>query len=324
MTRQFIRSPATLLEQEWTFTPTRPRLQIRRLRLQQRWSARRPAPSFEVLRAPTRHERWNLLFLFAPNGELDVHQREILGRVRALQGKLLVICAAPSATDLPDLADADALVWKALNGFDFSAYALGLKLIAEHAPGATVYAQNDSVFGPFSSIDDHVARARWDLTGFIASATVENHISSFAFIIKNVTPARVAALAPVLSTQWCYDDFSPVVVSQETQLARVAHASMTVGAFVYMPVRPAPPSWSQRIGVRLRPKTASHYPLDVSGDPTLGSPLALLDRGFPFLKRSLLGKYAGVVDVADVRAYLARSSWPTDGSAQPGRFITIV
>ncbi len=263
-----------------------------------------------MLRPPAPRDRWNLLFLFVPTGRLDRDQEAILARVRALAGGLLVICATSSPADLPNFDLADAVAWKGLPGFDFSAYGLGLRLIATHSPGATAYVQNDSVFGPFGDMDGHVARARWDLTGFMASATVENHVSSFAFVLKDVSPARVAALSAVLSPDWCYNDFSSVVVAQETWLARVASAEMSVGSFFYMPVRPASPSWKQRIGVRLRPETARDHPIDVSGDPTLGSPLDLMDRGFPFLKRSLLGKFRGMTDADALRARLSRSGWP--------------
>lgn len=310
VTREVVRSPVSLLQQDWPFVPSNPSLQIRRLRVQKRWMARHPAPPFTVLRPPAPRDRWNLLFLFAPAGRLDWDQQEMLARLRALRGGLLVVCAAPAAADLPDLSVADAVAWKGVAGFDFSAYALGLRLIAEHSPGATTYVQNDSVYGPLTDIDEQVARAHWDLTGFVASATVENHVSSFAFVLRNVTPARVEALSPVLPVDWCYNDFSSVVVAQETMLARVASACMSVGSFLYMPVRPATPSWKQRIVLRLWADAALRYPLDVSGDPTLGSPLELLDLGFPFLKRSLLGKFPGLEDAGTLRARLNGLGWP--------------
>lgn len=259
------------------------------------------------------HGRWNLLFLFLPSGSLDQHQREMLKRLGTGEGRLLVVYAAPNPRDVPvELTDADALVWKDLRGFDFSAYTLGLTLIARHSPGATTYVQNDSVFGPFASVDDLVAAARWDLTGFIASAAVENHLSSFAFIIKAVTTERLAMMRSVLSTRWCHDDFDSVLLMQETRIARIADQTMSVGSFFYLPARPASADWTRRIATRIRPARVARYPLDVRGDATLGSPFQLLERGFPFLKRSLLGKFEGVADVDAVRAYLRSLHWPVD------------
>ena len=289
----------TRLIADWTYTPSAPSWRVRVRRWQARLLARRAPPRHRILVAPVPAPRWNILFLYLPAGDLDADQREILARVRALDGRLLVVFAAPEPAPPAALRIADALVWKDLPGFDLSAQAIALDAIARHAPGATVYAQNDSVLGPFADIDAAVARARWDLTGFIASAAVENHLSAFAFICKEVTTARVAALAPALSTQWRYDDFDAVVRCQETRLARVAARSMTVGAFLYTPDMPA-----------IRPLTTGRR-VDIGGDPTLAVPLALLDRGFPFVKRSLFGKFAAVADSPALLARLSALGWPT-------------
>jgi hypothetical protein len=308
--REVVRSPISLLQEDWSYVPSPVSLLTRRLRLQQRLLARIPAPGFTVLRAPAPHPRWNLLFLFLPQGRLDADQREILARIRALSGRLLVVFAAPDGTPVPpEIELADAIARKDLEGFDFSGYTLGLWLIAQGSPGADVYVQNDSVFGPFGDIDEYVARARWDLTGFLASANVENHISTFAFILRAVTPVRMAALSDVLSRQWCHNQFGPVVISQETRLARVASRTMGVGAFFYMPVRPAASSWRRRIHTRLNPAAEQRYPLDASGDPTLGTPFELLDLGFPFLKRSLFTKFAGLHESMGLHTALESRGW---------------
>ncbi|MCT8003876.1 hypothetical protein NZL82_18565 [Sphingomonas sanguinis] len=305
-----IRSPASLLIENWTYTPSSPSLQIRRLRAHMRLLDRRPPPRHKIVVAPTPAARWNILFLFLPKGNLDADQRRIFDRLRRLSGKLLVIYASSDhAVPDPTLRGADALIWKDLPGFDFSAYALALDAVATFSSGADVYVQNDSVLGPFADIDAAVARAAWDLTGFIASAAVENHISSFAFILRKLTPERMLGLSTVLSTKWCHDDFSPVVVCQETMLARVAARSMTVGAFLFMPVKPIPRSLTSRLMLRLQPSRAHRYPMDVSGDATLGTPLDLLDRGFPFLKRSLFTKFAILGDRPALEDRLRALGW---------------
>lgn len=306
-----IRSSASLLVSDWDYHPSSPSLQIRRLRWQMRMSKRRPAPESRVVVAPFPAARWNILFLFMPGGRPDADQVAMIGRVRRLAGKLLIVYATPDREAPADdaLTVADALIWKALPGFDFSAYAVGLHAIARFSPGADAYVQNDSVLGPFADIDALVDRASWDLTGFIASPTVENHFSSFAFIMRNVTAERMAALAPVLPRDWCYDEFSPVVVCQESLFARVAARSMTVGSFLYMPVKPVPRPFATRLLLRIAPSRVDRYPMDVSGDPTLGTPLDLLDRGFPFLKRSLFGKFAELADRPALDARLAQLRW---------------
>ena len=253
--------------------------------------------------------RWNCLFLYAPTAELDRDQAQILERVRALNGLLLLVVATPVSERLPpEVAIADALIWKDLLGFDFSAYALALEAIADGSPGATIYFQNDSVLGPFGDLESLIACAPWDLTGFIGSPAVETHFSSFAFILKNVTPTRIAALTPVLSTTASHHKFAHVVMLQETRLARVAAQTMSVGAFWYLDDRPAEPSLLGKVAQRLG-LVPTRPVFDARGDATLSFPFTLLDQGFPFLKRSLFTKYAGVAPETALRARLAALGW---------------
>ena len=309
-----LRSSDTLVVTNWRFRPSAPSslTRLRRLRL----LGRSAPPDARILRAPWSAERWNCLFLFVPTGIFDDDQREMLHRLRMLSGKLLIVVATPAPDVIPDETDhADALIWKTLPGFDFSAYALALAAIATFSPGATVYVQNDSVLGPFGDLDAMIRTAPWDLTGFIASSAVENHISSFAFVLKDVTPTRMAALAPILSTAWSQDDFAHVVLLLETRFARIAARAMTVGSFWYLPVRPTEPSLVEKIAQRLGFATASAL-VDARGDATLGFPLSLLDRGFPFLKRSLFTKFAGIVPEAALRERLATLGWPESATDQ--------
>lgn len=303
------KEPASLplgLVPDWRFTPSAPPLRVRLKRLARWRLGRRPPPAFRVVRAPELAARWNVLFLYAPSGELDPDQQRILARVRALTGSLMVVLAT-EALETTELDVADALVIKQLSGYDFSGYQIALDLIARHSPGALTYLQNDSVFGPFGDMDRRIAQAPWDLTGVIASPTVENHISSFAFVLRGVTPARCAALQSVLSPEWSCDAFDDVILLQETRFARVASRSMSVGALWYNPApRPLRPflraAWDHATGAR-RPAPAA------AGDAMLSEPLALLEAGFPFVKRSLCGKYADLADQHMVRAALARHGW---------------
>ena len=102
---------------------------------------------------------------------------------------------------------------------------------------------------------------------------------------KNHDPVEVAALAPAVSTRFAYDGFKAVVLNQETALARVASRTMSVGAFCYVDSGAAP-------------------------DPTLQLGLELVRRGFPFLKRSLLGKLAHLHRRAEVEAALRDAGYP--------------
>ncbi len=263
-------------------------------------------PTHRMIRSPVPNRRWNCLFLFTRGDQLDSDQRQILMRMRALPGRLLVVVAA---NHVPVMIEqiADAVILKSRGGFDFSAYALALDAIAHHSPGAFVYLQNDSVFGPFESIEPSLERMTWDLSGFIGSAAVENHISSFAFALRAVTPERVAALAPALSSRFAYDRHQHVVALQETRLARIAARTMGVGALWFMPDRPISPPPHIRLAMALG--RSGGRSVDLTADIALAMPVMLLDQGFPFMKRSLFGKFSGVADTDALRARLVSEGW---------------
>ncbi len=275
------------VERDWTFVPTEPGPRARLLRVRDHLLKRVPAPAHRTVRAPTAAGDWTLYFIYAPDGELAAAHRFTLDRLRALGRRLLVVCAAPGPDGVPAELDglADALAWKALPGFDFSGYRVGLDLLARHVPGCDVLVLNDSSFGPLADLGPWLARARWDLTGFTATPNIENHIQSYAFHLRAVTPARLDALSSVLMPAHAYDAFWPVVLNQETRLARVASRSMSVGALCYVDTASAP-------------------------DPTLQLALELVRAGFPFLKRSLCGKLAHLADRAAIEAVLRAAGHP--------------
>lgn len=275
------------LQRDWTYTPTPAGARIGASRLLHRVRHREPPPETAVLRAPSGAARpWTIYFAFTPTGQADPVHRETLDRLRALGRPILTVCAAPGARDVPeDIARrSDALVWKALPGFDFSAYSAGLWLLARCCPGSDALVLNDSLFGPLTDLRPWLAAMRWDLTAFTASANVENHIQSYAFHLRGVTPERMRALAPVLPTGFAYQVFWAVVFMQETRFARIAARQMSVGSLLYAPDRTA--------------------------DPLLDLALPLVESGFPFLKRSLLGKFDHLYPADAIRATLHASGYP--------------
>lgn len=275
------------LQRDWTFVRSRPDLVGRLSRLKSHLTGRRPPPPHRALKPVAPRTRWNVYFAYLPDAGLTPGHLFTLERLRRLDGGLLVICATPRPADLPaELQDmADALYWKGLSGYDFSAYAIALRAIAAHSPGADVFVMNDSVLGPLVDPAPMLDRARWDLTGFTASSAGENHLQSYAFQLRGVTPERIAAFGSALPERIAYDRFRDVVNLQETRFARLAARRMSVGAFYYA--------------------DAANM-----GDPSLAAAAALLDAGFPFLKKSLLGHYAGFQDEARLRDMLAARGHP--------------
>jgi putative colanic acid biosynthesis UDP-glucose lipid carrier transferase len=282
-----IARPFPGVETHWTYVPSRPRWDI----VWRRWPARmarQDAPEWKLLTPPATTGRWLLYFMFLPHGQLSPQHRFTLERLAAEDARLMIVCACPP--DHPVLSElknhCDALCWKAVKGFDFSAYAIGLTVLAQHASGSDVLVLNDSMLGPFSPLVPFMEQARWRLSGLSASALEENHLQSFAFIVRQLNADVLKAIAPVMSTKWCYDTSGPVILLQETLLARVANHHVSVGAFWYT--------------------DGSRYQ-----DLCLNCPEQMLDAGFPLLKRSLFGKFAsGFQDPSAMQALLRRLGHP--------------
>lgn len=251
-----------------------------------------PRPSWQAIVPLTPHPAWTVYFLFAPDGLFTPTHRFALERLRDAGHRLMVVCAAPSPGAVPAEARAfaDALYWKALSGYDFSAYSAALREISRCSRHADVLVINDSVFGPFTDVRTVVAEAPWELTGFTATSQVENHIQSYAFVLKDVTPARMRALATVMFPWRALSKPHDVIQVQETRFARVASRSMSVGAY-----------WFAEKEAVL--------------DPTLFRPIELINSGFPFLKRSLLGKHQSLQDPEEIRELLFALQHPVPAYA---------
>lgn len=274
------------VERDWDYAPSRIGHYTRWLRLTAIARRRRPPP-FAVLRAPRPAERWCLYFLYLPDGRVTDAHRYTMERWRQGGTRVLAVAATPGRDraledELAGLTD--ALIWKGLGGFDFSAYALGIGAIARSSPGASLFVMNDSVLGPLGDVEALATGMRWALTGLTASSRIENHIQSYAFRLSSVTPATVAALRPVLSDRYAHDRYRDVIYAQETQLARVAARAMSIGALWY-----------------------ADHPL---ADPSLYSAIALVEQGYPFLKRKLLTEHRQLYPADELRAILERHGHP--------------
>jgi hypothetical protein len=274
------------LVKNWTFAPSAPGIVARLARLKSVVVGLRGAPAVVPLTRLQARRKWNGYFIYAPDGQLGTAHRYTLRALRALEGGLLVICATPHPRDVPaDLARAcDALYWKDLSGYDFSAYSLAMREVAVRSPGADLLLLNDSVLGPFGDLSAILAQAPWQLTGFTAWSAFENHLQSYAFLARDVTASTLHHLRSVLPSHLAFNHFQQVVNCQETRLARVAARTITVGALWFEPG---------------------------AADPSLARAVALLRDGFPFLKRSLVaGKLADRADQELVRQLLQERGHP--------------
>lgn len=276
------------LVQNWTFVPSRPDGITIGVRAGIVHGLVR-APAHRCIRPITPADRWICYFVYLPTGGLTLAHRYTLHRLRQADARLCVICAGPSPNAVPAelMGMADAVYWKALQGFDFSAYALAVHEIASYSSGADLLMLNDSVFGPFVPVDTLWPAMQWDLTGFTASAQLQNHLQSYAFHLKHVDAVKARALRSVLFRHFSFNHYRGAVYGQESRFATVAARTMSVGALWYADGRRA-------------------------GDPSVFAALPLLNVGFPFLKRSLLSKNAHTVSRADVIAALRLHDHPIE------------
>jgi lipopolysaccharide biosynthesis protein len=275
------------LVSNWNFSADPVPRWRRRQTLEKLWASRHRRPDWAPIKPMIHKAEWTIYFIYAPDGLLSSAHRFTLSRLKNLGVNLLVVCATPKVSSVPIELNkyADALLWKALDGYDFSAYTLALQQISQQSSNADVIVMNDSVFGPFSNLKECIARSPWDLTGFTASSQVEHHIQSYAYGLKGVNRIRMLKMATVFFPFFAISDAKTVVAIQELRLARIASRSMKVGALWYGDVK------------------------DVI-DPTLVRPFELIDAGFPFLKRSLLGKHKKFQNTDEVIARLERLGHP--------------
>lgn len=273
----------------WDFVPsTVPRWRTRQV-VETILRRSRPRPSWQAILPVSAQSTWVVYFLFTPDGSFAPSHRFSLGRLKDAGQRVMVICAtnAPSMIPAEVAQFADAIYWKAVEGYDFSAYAIALREISRRSPHANVLVINDSVFGPFTDLGNMLVQPPWELTGFTASSQIENHLQSYAFVLQDVTKARMRALSTILFPWTALSLASDVIAVQESRFARIASHSMRVGAYWFAKKE------------------------DVL-DPTLVRPVQLLSAGFPFLKRSLVGKHQKMQDIAEIRELLFRLGHPLD------------
>lgn len=275
------------LERDWSFRPSRPNPLViaRRMRA---WFRRGAAPAWSMIRPVTPRNRWVAYFVYLPDGMLTSAHRYTLERLHAAEDTgLLVVCACPASVPVPPelSAIADALYWKDLGGYDFSAFAIAIRETARLSPGADLLLQNDSVFGPLVPVDRLWPMLKWDFSGFTGSSAVQNHLQSYAFALRAVDDRRVAALSTIFPPTIAFDDYEAILLRQETRMATVAARSMSVGSL-----------WYARA--------------ESCADASLFAALPLVDAGFPFLKRALLTKHAGIYPRDVILETLRRAGHP--------------
>lgn len=284
--------PVAGLTTRWDFVPSRPDAAI----VWRRWLRSpfyvRGRPRQQAIIPVRERSEWIGYFVFAPEQQLSAAHHYTLARLRDEGLPLLIVCASPApGAALEALRPyAQALYWKGMGGYDFSAYRVMVEEVASRSPGARLMVLNDSVYGPFHEVGPFLRDDRWALSGFTASASDENHLQSYAFVLQDVSPATVQALRPVMMARLSFNRPQEVILLQELRLGRVAARHMRVGAHWYSDRR--------------------RYQ-----DPCLQAPFELIEAGMPFLKKSLIKRDWPFQRTEEVTAFLRAHQHPLETRA---------
>jgi hypothetical protein len=240
-------------------------------------------PSSEVLQDNGRQaSRWAVHFCFNPHGQV-LPQNDFMLRGLRQQGFAIALVAASS--DRNDLSSewktlADVLIWKGMDGFDMSALQVGFAYLCQTRPGVEVLWVNDSVLGPFAEIPLLLEQCspEADVIGFTSSMAVRPHFQSYAFFVRSLTTEILLNMFRDGRSIAFNDHLSNVLVFETCLAANLCDAGFVVHV------------WA--------------VPVDPRGDLTMAQPFELIAQGFPFLKRSIIGKFSSDFDQDTVQQFL--------------------
>lgn len=230
-----------------------------------------------------------LFVTHAPIGQVSEYTLHYLMSLRAA-GLRVVVCPIVQDLDVPLLRElvesADAVVPRVDGGFDFAAWADLLAAFPQIWDASRVYFVNDSIIGPFESLNPLIDHIRQRNAGFFALSECTNsvyHAQSFFFGWNRVNLASEA-----LRTFWRTVAVQPskerVVLDYEHQIAPLsAELPDTSQDFVF--------GMAKIFGADARHISCVN--------PTHHAWRHLLASGFPFVKTDLLRDGVGLVDASD-------------------------
>jgi hypothetical protein len=250
----------------------------------------RSFPTYATVYVQSSHSRkWVIYFCYFEGCELPAQCSFTIEKLKQESFSVLVVHACERERAHSDFRrlGVNWLIWKERRGYDFSGYTIGLTELVRHQNEVDVVVLNDSVLGPFCSLDSFLQRSSWDFTAAIVSRAITLHCVSFCFFLKKFDYRKLSALSTVLSHFFSFDNQGPVSMIQETRLAAQASKTMSVGTI-------------------LDPMFGSDEEVYL----LLGNPEGLLRIGFPFLKRSIFGKLAANFDQDHYRRVLMDAGHP--------------
>jgi hypothetical protein len=230
-----------------------------------------------------------LFVTYSRNGSVPDHA-VIHARAWAARGYMTVIVVVLDDLSLfnykQNLDFSSGVLIRENLGYDFGAWAAGIRLIKNLNKARTLALVNDSVYGPMDGFDLLLARARAsksDVIGATESEEFCSHIQSYLVFFK-----RAALQSRVFWKFWKgvrLGNREQAIWNYELRLKRV----MESGGLKVEALFPNGP--------------------DMSGNPTLTRWKELADEGFPFVKAQLLRDNPRDVDITDWRAFVEERSF---------------
>ena len=236
---------------------------------------------------------WAIYFIYCPESVGLSEQKESLKNLRDQGFNILAVCASERDSAVLDEFRhlVDAMIWKELQGYDFSAYLLGARLLVDRFGSVDSLLLNDSVLGPYTDVMPLMEHSPWRVAGLTSARSVQDHFQSYCLLIKGLDAEIVSSLEAVISESSVFDSHRDVVFFQETSLAHVMAKRFTAGSI-------------------LAPLHGHELQIVV------GNPEGLSRLGFPFIKKSIFGKFSKNFNQEHYRAILAEMR---KSSAQSGK-----
>ena len=200
---------------------------------------------------------------------------------------VILVRASDDAAPLewPDDIAANPIVVRKSNiGYDFGSWAVGLKLFPAIRRMPFVILANDSLVGPFSSLDPMLKHFETSLSDVWAATNTiqfQPHIQSYFVGYRNGILAD-----PALRQFWTElvveVEKEKIIHRYELGLSRLMFAEGITTSACFESVRISSPT----------------------ANPTIGGWRTLLDLGFPFIKRELLSNPGSVTDAREIPAVI--------------------
>ncbi|MDO8983803.1 glycosyltransferase [Cypionkella sp.] len=238
----------------------------------------------------------------APLGVTLEYTRQYIGAIRDA-GVQVVLCLSTDNMWLPidkSIEDCvDGLIIRQNVGFDFAAWADMLRTFPEVWDSDRVFFANDSLIGPFASLESIIQDIRTRNGGFFALSECTNssyHAQSY-FFGWNRQNLQAEALRRFWESIANEEDKTQVVLKYEYAIA---------------PLSPALPDPSQHFVFGMETLFGCEPSMMSGFNPTHGAWRRMLDLGFPFVKTDLLRDGVFPIDTSDWKTVCAGHGADTD------------